>query len=60
MITAISGNSILKKYVPKCIEQCIIDKSKKNSIAIKNTIKRSAIDQHLLKNPNCAKVYEKS
>ena len=50
----------LKWYVPKCAELYIRDKPKKISTVIKNVIKRSAIAEHLVKNLNCAKIYEQS
>ena len=65
MIIAISGNLPdtlklvwKKKHVPKCVEIYIKDKLKTMNIEVKNAIRRSAIAGHLIKNLNCAELYE--
>ena len=48
----------MKEHVPKCITTYIKDSEDNKSVAVKNAMKKSAIAEHLVKNPSCGNKFK--
>ena len=48
----------MKEHIPKCVREFIEGKTNIKSVALMNATRKSSIAEHLVKYPNCGKIYD--